>query len=148
MNKNGVFDPTENAGKYQNPAARSDNSWNELDGVDPRTDEQKFYNRDMSEFEQIADANGTYNWYGDWEYRNGQGATEKKRLNLTYLGDRDGRDAAGNDIVGSGLDYARDKETANFGGHDYSKYNGAPEKSWFDDQVRQRKNMSIYARTA
>lgn len=148
LNGNGSLDANEAYGKYQNPAMGYDNSWSEVDGADPRTDEQKFYDRDLEDFEQIADANGTYNWYANWQYRDKDGNTEKKRLNLTYLGDRDGRDDQGNDIVGSGLNYARDKETANYSGHDYYKYNGARDKSWFTEQVRNRKNLSPYARTA
>jgi hypothetical protein len=148
LNGNGFQDGVEVAGKYQNPALPYDNRWSDLDGVDPRTDEQRFYNRDLSDFEQVADENGTYSTYANWEYRDGAGSTQKKRLNLTYLGDRDGRDDAGNDIVGSGLDYARDKETAAFSGHDYYKYNDAPEKAYFDEMTRKRENLSRYARTA
>jgi hypothetical protein len=113
LNGNGFQDGAETAGKFQNPALPYDNRWSDLDGKDVRTDEQRYYNRDMSNFSQQADENGTYSWYGDWEYRDGAGSTQKKRLNLTYLGDRDGRDAEGKDIVGSGLDYARDADTAN-----------------------------------
>src|SRR5690349_16606736 len=48
-----------------NPGSDVDNSWNLLDGKDIRTDEQKFYDRNLSNFSETADQYGHYNWYAD-----------------------------------------------------------------------------------
>ena len=146
LNRNGVVDPSERAGKYDNPAMAADNRWDDQDGIDPRTDQQKFYDRDLSGWQQVADNEGRYHWYADWQYRDRDGSTQKKRLDLTYLGDRDGRDDAGRDIVGAGEKYARDSNAA-WGGHDYWDYNDAPDQNWFTDQIRRRENRSLAARS-
>lgn len=143
-NGNGAYDEGELAGKYggagnRNPAAAVDNRWSDTEGQDVRTDEQKFYDRDLTNFAQVADATGNYDWYADWSYRDGQGGTQKKRINLDVLGERayDGKNGQ----------YSR-RDDATYDGLAYWNYNDAPDKSFFDDAVRNRKNLSVYARTA
>lgn len=149
LNGDGQFNAgVEGWGQYggagaRNPGISASNAWNELDGADVRTDEQKFYDRDTSNFSQVADENGTYNWYADWEYRDGTGTKQKKKINLTYLGNRTGT----GDQYGAGQNYTKQPGAA-YSGHDYWNYNDAPDKNWFADAIRKRENLSKYARTA
>lgn len=148
-NQNGTPDSGEKFGKYGgagnlNPAAGADNRWNDLDGKDVRTDQQKFYDRDVSDYNQVADANGTYNWYANETYRDKDGATQKRKLNLTALGDRDGVTAQN----GYGSDAKGIPAGGQWSGKDIWNYNDAPDKSYFDNEVRNRKNLSVYGRTA
>lgn len=143
-NRNGVQDPGEQAGKWggagNNPGTvAADNRWNDLWGKDVRTDQQKFYDRDLEGFAQTADENGTYNWYADWTYRDAQGKNQKRKIDLTKIGNRRGSTGNGQYDIANG---------AGFSGTDYWNYNDAPTKSWFDEQVRRRENLSKYARTA
>lgn len=147
-NHNGMPDAGEGFGKYggagnRNPASGADNRWNDLDGKDVRTDQQKFYDRELSGYNQVANAEGTYNWYADETYRDKNGTEQKRKLNLTALGSRD--ETIGKDYSG---DTAGKPAGGGWSGQEIWNYNDAPDKSYFDDQVRNRKNLSVYGRTA
>lgn len=141
-NGNGVYDQGEFYGKvggvgFLNGGSAPDNSWNDIYGADVRNEEQKNYGRKMTGFRQIADSQGTYSWFADEEYRDPDGSTQKKRRKLDedYFSERDNRP--------QNMSWEQRRSDA-----DYWKYEDAPDKLWFDDEVRNRKNLSIYGRTA
>lgn len=147
-NGNGQPDSGEKYGKYggagnRNPLASADNRWNDLDGKDVRTDQQKFYDRDLSGYNQVADAQGSYSWYADETYNDKNGTKQKRKVNLTGLGDRDGVTAEN----GYGTDAKGIPAGGTWSGKDIWNYNDAPDKSYFDNEVRNRKNLSVYGRT-
>lgn len=107
-----------------------DNSWNEADGVDVRTEEQKFYDRNVSNVSQQADAEGRYSWFGEEEYQDAvSGEKKRRKLNLSEL--------AG----GGGTSPYRKDAIWNYNG-------GAGNSAAYDDAIRRRENKSIYSRTA
>jgi hypothetical protein len=127
-----------------NPGSDVDNSWDDLNGLDPRTDEQKFYDRNLSNFSEIADQYGHYNWYADETGYDPKNPDAKRHLNLDELADRTSGQIAGSETP----DYYVRKPDATFSGHDYEKYNHSQSKDFFDDAMRSRKNLSVYGRTA
>lgn len=129
------------AGNTLAGAASVDNSWNLADGVDVRTDQQKFYDRNLTGFNEVADENGKYSWYATETGYDPTNPQKTRQLNLDELGTRTDASQSAKD---SG--YFRDP-TDKWSGQNYWDYNNGPSKSYFDDQIRNRANKSPYARS-
>lgn len=131
-------------GKYggvgnSNSAGPIDNSWNEADGVDVRTEKQRFYDRNLDNIEQQADANGTYSWYGVETGWDANDPKKQRRIDLSNAGSRE--------TAPEGVDYGKGVNDS-FDRSEIWSYNGqSGNRSAYDDAVRTRANKSIYART-
>lgn len=125
----------------ENPNSSVDNSWNENDGVDPRTAEQKYYDRNLTNVNEKADALGTYHWYGTEVGYDPKDAKATRTLDLTGLGSRSSNPA----------DVDPGKQAGGGDGTPYDYNSGSGYGIQYGDylnEVRSRKNLSVYGRTA
>lgn len=130
----------------ENPATGVDNSWNDLEGQDVRTDEQKFYDRNLKNVHETADGAGTYHWYGTEVGYDPKNAAATRDVDLNTLGSRSANPAA----VDAGKQAAQGFKVAADGNpYDYNNVNGyGISHADYVDQVRKRANLSTYGRTA
>lgn len=126
------------------PGQSADNSWNLADGVDVRTNEQKFYDRNLSGYNEIADENGKYSWYGTETGYDPAHPDAKRNVNLDAL--TAPNTAAPDARYDDYRKWTAPAVTESINTKDYWKYNAGPDKNWFDDQIRTRANKSPYAR--
>jgi len=127
-----------------NPAAGIDNRWNPVeDGLDVRTDEQKFYDRELKGIDQVADAEGHYNWYGNEDYIDGKGQKQTRRVNLSELAFRQSSPDDVDPGKGAGGSFAKDQ----FWLYNQNDGYGIREADYWN-AVKNRKNLSTYGRTA
>lgn len=136
------------------PGLSPDNNWNLADGTDIRTDEQKFYDRDLSAFHQSADAEGKYSWYATEANYDPTRPKETRQVNLdqfaaakpqTQYGGWEqlykGVDSNG----GTPVDTSYNPDA--YSRSNYANYNKAPDAGFFDQAIRSRDNKSLAART-
>lgn len=130
----------------RNAATGVDNSWNEVtDGIDVRTDEQRFHDRNLKGFEQVANAEGRYDWYANEDYLDTGGQQQQRKVNLSELARRQsspeqtdpGKEASKK----SGFD---PNEVWNY--NQKGGYGIGEDEYW--NAVRNRKNQSTWGRTS
>ena len=132
------------------PGLAPDNSWNEADGVDLRTEEQKYYDRDLANFRQSADSEGRYSWYATESNYDPAKPRETRQVNLDELAaahPQASRDPS-LDLYPTGSAY-QPKPAYDPTAYDrkaYWNYNHAPDAGFFDTAIRTRDNRSLAAR--
>jgi hypothetical protein len=127
----------------RNAARGVDNSWNEVeDGVDVRTDEQRFHDRNLKDITQVADAEGRYDWYANEDYYDERGQRQTQNVNLSNLARR----TSAPNMVGPGQGPVSGFDANEI--WDYNNVNGyGINEADYWNQVRNRANKSVYGRT-
>jgi len=133
------------------PGVGVDNSWNLAEGADIRTDQQKFYDRDLSGWQAVADAAGRYSWYATEKNYDPSRPQETRQVNLSALGAAKPQTTTygWDSLYGKGNPHApvdTSFRPDEYGRQDYWNYNDAPAQGFFDQAMRQRENRSLSAR--